>query len=465
MLRALRAGFSVPAVSLPFVVLMLLGGCRSGTSSGPSAGATLTSAAQPSAASTASPGDASSRPNGSRPASELPDEVAKPNAEEVRRLALATNAFGFELFARLGGTANAALSPASLSLALGMTYFGARGETAAEMKKVLHLDGDDAALGRAYASWIRSWLSKVRSGVELETANRLFVEATLTVEPAYLEFTRARFAASPQQLPLSSDSEVARAFINAWVEGVTHRKIVGLLPVGSVTADTRLALVNALYFKARWMDAFREAATRDADFSSFGGEPMKVPTMHASGSYRYADVDLAQVLELPYEGGEFAMGFVLPKKTNGLAEVERLLDAKTLDAWTTKLAVADVVVALPRFKVAPVKSLELKPALVALGMPIAFDPERVDLTGISFHARPEERLVIAEVFHKTYVAVDEHGTEAAAATAVVIVKGGASPTSGAPPKTFIADHPFLFYVRDTATGVLLFFGRVSDPRH
>ena len=116
------------------------------------------------------------------------------------------------------------------------------------------------------------------------------------------------------------------------------------------------------------------------------------------------------------------------------------------------------------FKVAPVKSLELKSALVALGMPIAFDPERVDLTGISFHARPEERLVIAEVFHKTFVAVDEHGTEAAAAPAVVMVRGGASPTSGTPPKTFIADHPFLFYVRDTATGVLLFFGRVSDPR-
>lgn len=123
-----------------------------------------------------------------------------------------------------------------------------------------------------------------------------------TLPSCFRSALRGQLPASPQQLPLSSDSEVARAFINTWVEGVAHRKIFVLLPVGSVTADTRLALVNALYFKALWIDAFREAATRDADFSSFGGEPTKVPTMHASGSSRYADVDLVQVLELPYEG-------------------------------------------------------------------------------------------------------------------------------------------------------------------
>jgi serpin B len=394
---------------------------------------------------------------------ELPGVVERPADADVARLAQALNSLGLELFAKLDPKGNLALSPASLGTALGMTAFGARGETATEMKKVLHLAATDDGVAKSYAWLLRSWAGSPREGLVVAVANRLFAEQSLSVERPFVDLTRSRFGAALEQVPFSSDPEVVRALINNWVEGATSKRVIRLLPAGSVTSETRLALVNALYFKARWDTPFRERNTRDAGFFVRGTEEAAVPTMHETGSFRFADVGQADVLELPYEGGAFACGFVLPKTKDGLATLEAALDAKVLEAWTNKLAVERVEVALPRFKVEPTTSLKLGPYLMELGMKTAFDNARADFSGIAVHTRPEDRLSIGEVFHKTFVAIDEQGTEAAAATAVLAGRGGARP-GVATPKTFVADHPFVFYVRDTATGALLFLGRMLDPR-
>jgi serpin B len=220
-------------------------------------------------------------------------------------------------------------------------------------------------------------------------------------------------------------------------------------------------LVNAIYFLGDWAQPFEREATRPAAFHLTASETKDVPTMNRTAGFRIAQKDGVTALEIPYKGGELSMMLLVPDEIAGLAAVEGALDTKRLDALASAMKMERVWVALPKFEVNPGGSLSLGEDLKAMGMPLAFDRRRANFAGIANPPDPDDRLVIAEVFHKGFVRVDEKGTEAAAATAVMGLRAGAA--AMAPPRQLKVDRPFLFLIRDNASGLVLFLGRVTDP--
>jgi serpin B len=273
----------------------------------------------------------------------------------------------------------------------------------------------------------------------------------MPLETAYLEALAARFDAGLRLVDYVGDTETARRTINTWVGERTEQRIPELLVPGVLTGDTRLTLVNAIYLKAPWRTPFAAEATGAAPFTRGDGTVVDVPTMSTTTGLRYAAGPGWRAVELPYLGGALAFTVIVP---DDLAAFEATLDAAALDALTAALEDRTVSLSLPRFGMETKASLA--DALRALGMPIAFDRSRADFSGIT----AAEQLVIADVIHQANIDVDEKGTEAAAATAVVME------TTSAPaeePVTVRADRPFLFLLRDLPTGAVLFLGRVSDP--
>jgi serpin B len=388
-----------------------------------------------------------------------PSTPSKPAPPAPKTLAGSSNQLGFDLLKQLSGTDNLALSPASITLALGMTYGGARGATAEQMKQVMHLTGDPAQV-MTDAGKLSSALTAENRTLTLRIANRLFGEKSYSFEKDYLTRTQEAFGAPLEAVDFVNAAEPARARINGWVEKQTEKRIQKLIPARVIDADTRLVLVNAIYFLADWQEPFDKNATRPMPFHARGGAAKDVPTMQKSLHVRHAEVDGAAVAELAYKGGDASMLVVLPKDKGGLAKLEASLDAKKLDAWIGKLEAKLVRVVLPKLEIDPPEAIELKKQLSALGMSVAFDRAKADFTGIANPPKPEDRLFIDKVFHKAFVRVDEKGTEAAGATAVVMPRAG-----GMAPKVveFVVDRPFLFFIRDHASGVVLFIGRVTDP--
>lgn len=383
-----------------------------------------------------------------------------PAPEEMTRLARGSNAFGFEVYRRVAeGGGNRALSPASITTALAMSWGGARGLTAAQMKRALRLEGAPEEVMRSFGRLAAALQDPARP-VVLRMANRLFGEKSYRFETAYLQATEAAFGAALQPVDFRRAPDAARALVNGWVEERTEQRIQDLLPPGSVDKETRLVLVNAIYFLGDWDDPFAKEATRPAPFAVSSTEKKDVPTMHAVGHLRFVARDGLKAVELPYEGGQMSMMVVLPDAVDGLPALEKSLTEERLEALAQSLAPARVALALPKFEVNPAGSLALREALEALGMADAFSPTRADFTGIANPPRPEDRLFLSEVFHKAFVKVDEKGTEAAAATAAVMARAAAAL---APPVALKVDHPFLFFIRDDASGMVLFMGRVADP--
>ncbi|MCX4246448.1 serpin family protein [Paraliomyxa miuraensis] len=380
----------------------------------------------------------------------------------VAEVATGFNAFGLELYREAAaGAGNQILSPASVAVALAMTQAGAQGTTSTELEQALHYDRPASEVQRALATMQQGW-SAAHESTELRVANRLFGEASFSFEPAFVELTRRVFGAPLEAVDFKGGAPAARARINDWVEERTHDRIQELLPAGSVDETTRLVLTNALYFKAQWLHPFEAHATAPAPFSTPSGQ-VRAPTMVLTEHLRHASVpaDGVELVELPYADGRFAMTVVLPTATDGLAAVEGRLDAARLQAWHAALGQGDggrlVQVSLPKLELRPSESLALKDALGKLGITEAFTP-RADFSGIT---RSEPGSMISEVYHKGFIAVDENGTEAAAATAVVMAEGAAAP--GGLPHAFVVDHPFMFFVRDTRSGMVMFMGRVVDP--
>lgn len=392
-------------------------------------------------------------PSPATPAASAPVQAANmvPTLQ-LDSLPMASNTFGFDLWARTRATpGNFAISPASISLALGMTWAGARGETATEMARVLHLAG---SAEDAVAGWgtLASELQDPERTQTLRIANRLFAARSLELVPAYLERTEAAFGAGLEALDFASGPERARDHINRWVEERTGNHIKGLLPPRSVDASTALVLVNAIYFLGTWKHPFAPERTEPRRFHA-GTTQHAVHMMHHRARLRHARLDGVAVLRLPYTGEHTSMIVVLPDRNDGLGELEPRLDAARFAAWIGALEETLVDVALPRFRIDPPTALALAEHLAALGMRRAFSPQ-ADFTGI---ARGGE-LAISHVFHKAFVEVDEKGTKAAAATAVSMARSR-------PPRAieFTADHPFLFFIVDDATGTILFMGRVTEP--
>jgi serpin B len=393
-------------------------------------------------------------------AAEVPvNHPSSPNA--TARLARSANELGFDLYRRLRRKpGNLVMSPASLATALDMTWGGARGETAAQMGKVLHLEGTPGEVMNAAGALARE-LQDPQRPVVCRIANRLFAEKSYELVPAFVEKTREAYGAPVEAVDFRHAPDPARARINQWVEEKTQHRIQRLIPPGAVDDQTRLVLVNAIYFLGDWAAPFEHAATHPAPFHLTASEQKDVPTMSRTGSYRIGRREGVTALEIPYKGGQTSMTFLVPDQIDGLAALEESLDAKTLDAILGTMKEERVRVTLPKFKLDPAASLALREELERLGLRLAFDPEKADFTGIADPPRPADRLVLSNVFHKGFVRVDEKGTEAAAATAVMGLRAGAMMT--APPRLFQADRPFLFLLRDDASGLVLFLGRVADP--
>ncbi len=383
-----------------------------------------------------------------------------PPANEEVSLARSSNAFAFDLYRRLGpGDGNRAISPASVSTALSMAWAGARGGTAMQMQSVLRFEASPDEVMRA-SGRLAVALQDPARGVVFRIANRMFGEKTCEFEPAYMDATRAAFGAALEPVDFKRGAEKSRVLINGWVEEKTEKRIRDLVPPGGVDRETRLVLVNAIYFLGDWAEPFEKESTRPAPFTVSASQKKDVPTMHAVESFRFAAKDALKAVELPYKGGQFSMLLVLPDADAGLPVLEATLTAERLEGIARSLAPTRVHVSLPKFEVDPPGSLALGEVLAGLGMADAFSPAQADFTAIANPPDPRDRLFLSEVFHKAFVKVDEKGTEAAAATAAVMARAAAAM---APPAEFKADHPFLFFIRDNATGMILFMGRVADP--
>ena len=382
------------------------------------------------------------------------------SAEDATAAGSAINAFGMDLYRRIAAgdrSGNLVVSPASIALALAMARAGARGQTADEMDAVLRDLGTDG-----HAVWVAALdsLLNARTGsfpdesgkaqdVTLRIVNAPFAQRGFALETPYIQVLGERFGAGLRLVNYVTAAEAARQEINGWVADQTEQRIRELLAQGDVDAMTRLVLVNAIYLKAAWQTAFDEGATAPAPFTRLDGTTVDVPLMHMGGQLPYAAGAGWQAVELPYVGGKLSMVVIVP---DDLAAFEKTLDGAALSGMVGGLTSREVILALPKFGTE--SRVELGPVLAALGMPTAFT-DAADFTGIS----KAEPLQISAVIHQANIDVDEKGTEAAAATAVVIRATGMS----AEPVTLTVDHPFLFALRDVETGAVLFLGRIADP--
>ena len=374
----------------------------------------------------------------------------------VKAVVEGNNQFALDLYAALSSQGgNLFFSPYSLSIALAMTYGGARCQTAEQIAGVLHFPADEQKLHPTFAVLIGRFLDEGKSaGYQLHVANALWGQKNYGFLTSYLKLTEDCYGAGLQEVDFATATEEARQTINAWVEIQTQNKIKELLKPVHVDSLTTLILTNAIYFKGDWAVQFEKAQTRDAPFLSVADQRFTVPMMHHTGQFKYLEEDGFQALELSYVGEELSMVVFLPRKVAGLAAFESTLTVDNLSKWLHQLRRQRIIVDLPKFQVTA--GCELRKTLSKLGMPVAFTSE-ADFSGIT----GDKPLFISNVIHKAFVDVNEEGTEAAAATAVIMTRG----LSAAKPPVFRADHPFVFLIRDNRSGSILFLGRLTNPQN
>jgi serpin B len=366
------------------------------------------------------------------------------------------NAFALDLYQRLrkSSDGNIFFSPYSISTALAMTYAGARGNTEKQMAKTLRFSLDQKRLHPAFSD-IESKLNKLQEAgnVELSIANSLWPQQSYKFLAEYISLVKKYYGVSITPVDYKRACEVTRNRINRWGESKTHDKIRNLIQPGVLNPLTRLVLVNAIYFKGNWESQFKTDLTKDAPFYVRPRKSIKVPTMTQQHEFKYAEFESLQVLELPYVGGELSMIVLLPRKADGLGRIESSLTAESIDRWKRRLKKRKVLLFLPKFKTTSM--FRLDNTLKSMGMVDAFD-SKANFSGMDGKSN---WLYISAVLHKAFVDVNEEGTEAAAATAIVMrAKGIATP-----PPIFRVDHPFVFLIQENRTGSILFMGRVTDP--
>ena len=400
--------------------------------------------------------------------------VAKP-VPDVAAVAAGNTEFALKLYDQLNDEkGNLFLSPYSISTALAMTYAGARGETETEMAKALQFplfpDKEGGPLGRerlhAGFSGLKLGLREAqkKGDVQLSIANALWPQKNYAFRPEYLNLIERDYDSVGRPLDYSN-GEKARGIINRWVEQETKEKIKDLIPSGVLDSLTRMVLTNAIYFKGDWQAQFKEKSTREMPFKVTPTKTVKAPMMYQKGNFGYYQDDDVQVLEMPYKGDKVSMFVLLPNQGGGqpfrrpanpapkkkaLGDIEKILSPAKLSEWLGKVRRTKINTWFPKFKMTSQFSLSDK--LQALGMKKAFGD--ADFSGMD----GTKKLYISAVLHKAFVEVNEEGTEAAAATAVVIRTRSARRYP-----SFRADHPFLFLIRDKATGSILFLGRYAEP--
>jgi serpin B len=368
-----------------------------------------------------------------------------------------SNEFTFEMFKELiEKNENIFFSPYSISTALGMAYEGARGQTATEMANVLDFPDDQQTRWEMMKS-VQSSLNKDDTSYELSTANAYWLTEDGKLKSEYKNAIEDYYLASGQQLDFAGDPKGAVDTINNWVEKETNEKIKDILSSDDIDALTYLILTNAIYFKSDWKYQFDTEATEPKDFTLANNDVIEVDTMNMcdeSKKLNYAGNSVVQILQLPYKDEELSMFILLPKE-NDISTLEAKLDANYFSNLKDKMSSEWIDLYLPKFKME--LKFKLKEKLYKMGMPTAFSTG-ADFSGITSDAD----LYIDQVIHQSFVEVDEEGTEAAAATAVVVQTTSiGSPTPK--PITFRADHPFIFLIQHKDSGQILFMGKVENP--
>lgn len=386
----------------------------------------------------------------------------------------ATNQLGLELFRALAAERpheNLLISPYSIQSALAMTYAGAEGETRTEMARALHYPGDDAILHRSFRTLRNAFDAAVAKSkadsdrrqqeagkiapLELRVANRLFGQLGCEFRAPFLALTKDFYNAPLEQLDFRANAEPSRLTINHWVEEQTRQRIRDLLPEGSIKDLTRLVLVNALYFKAPWSSPFQKTLTENRPFRVNGTKSEPVPTMQQQSKLGYRSFGDFSAITLPYASDDFQFLILLPNDPAGLEALSAKLTPALLRECA-QLKAASLILFLPKLRIAGPTIMLQKP-LKALGMQTAFQPSA------HFDRMSLGELHVSEVFHKTFLVLDEEGSEAAAATVVVMDRSGAIAVSQPTPEIHI-DRPFLFAIQHCESGAVLFLGRVTDPR-
>jgi serpin B len=364
----------------------------------------------------------------------------------------ANNQFGLDLYSKYKSKdGNIFFSPYSISSALAMTYEGARGQTAEEIQNVFHFPSDMEKIRSDFVS-IYNELNKADKPYKLTTANALWAQKDYPFVTDYFSTVEKYYDGKVTNLDFKTDTENSRITINTWVENKTNNRIKDLIPQGAIDPLTRLVLTNAIYFKANWSIQFDNQSTNNQEFTLSSGTNVSAEMMHMTSYFNYGETGDLQILEMSYLGNDLSMIILLPKG-NSLNKLENSISVENLADWKKDMKEERVQVSLPKFKFET--TYFMAEDLKEMGMPTAFSLD-ADFTGMS-----PDQLFISEVIHKTFVEVSESGTEAAAATAVIMGTTGA--VQQPQPKIFNADHPFIFIIQQKDTGNVLFLGRLSDP--
>ena len=385
------------------------------------------------------------------------------------------DAFAADLYRQLAGKndGNILFSPVSIQTALAMTYAGAAGDTANQMAAACHFSPKDPRningdpLPEQTQVDFRDLLTALNNPrwgprgnpvYKLTIANALWAQKNYPFKATFTDLVKKNFQAELANMDFVQDHDGATRRINEWVSRQTKGKITDIIKPNSLTDLTRLVLTNAVYFKGTWMSRFKVTDTAPGPFTLAGGKKVQTPFMNQTEKFGYMQNEDFQALSMNYLGGDLSMIVLLPRKVDGLKGLEKIITGENLTKWAYQMEKQEVVVSLPRFKFT--NEFSMNDVLTAMGMADAFDPKKADFSGMASPADTHEPpLYIDKVLHNAFVAVDEEGTEAAAATAVIMSAGGISE-----PTTFTADHPFIFLIRHNASDGILFLGRVTDPR-
>ena len=397
----------------------------------------------------------------------------------VASLVESCNNFAMSLYSRVSDSHedNIIFSPSSMSYALAMTLAGANGETAVEIQNTLGISMSGDCVHEAF----RRLRAETRTGgVEFHVANRLWGQHGYTFIDDFLATTESCYGANLATVDFVNAPEQARKEINDWIEKATEKRIQEIIGPGMLNDEVRLVLTNAVYFLGTWELEFDAERTKDSLFIASPSQSIAVPMMEQTNLFRYGEFDDLQVLEMPYlsrtiewksekddefgfvkavvvpdGGSDFTMCILLPRLGSDLAKLENGLNNKSIQQWTT-LRTCDVHVTIPKFRIE--SDLDMTQLVQELGMKQAFSQTHANFSKMTADS---DGLFVGVVIHKAFVDVNEKGTEAAAATAIMMAAGCAMEPK--PPKEFRADHPFLFFIRDRRTKLIHFMGRVTNP--
>jgi len=373
-------------------------------------------------------------------------------AVDVPSAADANNQLAFKLLAKTPVKEGVIFSPYSIWSALTLVSAGAKGKTLAEMQSALGLPKEHGIYDAAGA-WAKQLMSA--KDIQLSVANRLWLQSGLPLEPEFNKIAQENFGAGLAEVDFVHTVPAVTKEINTWVSQQTHDRIKDLLQPGDLNPSMRMVVTNAVYFKARWLSPFKHSATAMRPFHPENGGDLQVSTMAATRKVDYGESAWAKAIRLPYVGGQTSMLIILPSPGTAPSAVLPHLDAGSLKILLKSMDTEETQIEFPRFRMD--QKLALAPALQSLGIKSAFS-SGADFSGIT----KAEKLGISKVIHQAFVEVGEEGTEAAAATAITMMPM-AAPHKPHQPKTFIADHPFLYFILDDATGGILFAGAVAKP--